>query len=149
VTEPLPTDVAPARRRPRWLVLAVIASVVALLVAGGAIYLMTRPVEPGFDSPEAIAALLAERGAPCADFDDDGGGRADKRGACYVDDEKIMIATFDSRAQVDEHWERQLGLAGENQTIAMVIGDTWTISGNARAYLRHAAEILQAEYRTN
>jgi hypothetical protein len=31
----------------------------------------------------------------------------------------------------------------------MVIGPTWTISGEARAYLRQAAEVLDAEYRTN
>jgi hypothetical protein len=150
VTEPLRSAPSTAAtRRPRRLVLAVVAGVVALLVAGGVTYVLTRPVEPGYDSPEAIAALLAERGAPCQDFDDDGDGRAEKRGACYVDGEKIIIATFKSRADAEAHWERQLGLVAENEVLGMVIGDKWTISGSARAYLRHAAEILEAEYRSN
>jgi hypothetical protein len=123
--------------------------VVAALAAGALTYVLTRPVEPGFDSPEAIAAMLAERGAPCADFADDGDGRADERGACYVDGEKIVIATFGSRAEAEAHWDRQLATVAENEALGMVIGDKWTISGSARAYLRHAAEILRAEYRNN
>lgn len=120
-----------------------------LLAAGGVTYFLTRSAEPGFGSPEAISELLADRGAPCEDFSDDGEGLADKRGTCYVGGEKIIIATFDSREEAEAHWERQLRVAADNETVGMVIGDKWTISGAARAYLRHAAEVLDAEYRSN
>ena len=137
------------RRLPRWRTLVIAGGAAAVLAAGAITYAVTRPVEPGFDNPEAIAALLAERGAPCRDFAGEGDGRADKRGACYVDGEKVIIATFGSRVEVEEHWERQLEQTADNETLGMVIGESWTISGAARAYLRHAATALKAEYRTN
>jgi hypothetical protein len=123
--------------------------VVLVLAAVGLGYWLTRPVTPGFDSPEAIAALLAERGAPCEDFEPDGGGLAKERGACFVNGERVVIATFDSRKDVEAHWERQIQVAPDNKTVGMVIGPTWSISGTATTYLQHAAELLDAEYRSN
>ncbi|HEU5110773.1 MAG TPA: hypothetical protein VFT95_19715, partial [Micromonosporaceae bacterium] len=78
-----------------------------------------------------------------------GEGLADERGTCTVDGQEIVIATFDSRAEVEAHWDRHSGAAADNDAVGMVIGDRWTISGPARAYLRHAAEVLDAEYRAN
>jgi len=124
-------------------------AVVAVLAAGGLGYALTRSAEPGFDSPEAIAALLEQRGAPCTDFEAGGDGRADKRGTCRADGQEIVIATFGSRAEVEAHWERQVAAAADNEAVGMVIGERWSISGPARAYLRHAAEVLDAEYRAN
>jgi hypothetical protein len=138
-----------ARRRPSRRQLLIAAGVLVVLLAAGVGYALTRSVEPGYGSPEAISELLAERGAPCEDFDSDGEGRADKRGTCYVDGERVIIATFGSRAEVEAHWERQLATAADNDVIGMVIGDKWTVSSTARAYLRHAAEVLHAEYRNN
>jgi hypothetical protein len=140
---------AGGRRRRRWVVVAAAAGVALLLAAAGVGYVLTRPAEPGYDSPEAIAELLAERGAPCTDFSDGGDGRADQRGSCRADGQEIIIATFGSRADVEAHWRRQLETAADNESVGMVIGDRWTISGAARAYLRHAAEALDAEYRQN
>lgn len=134
--------------RRRWIGLAV-AGAVVILVAAGVVYAVTRPVEPGFDSPEAISVLLAERGAPCTDFEGDGEGHAQERGTCYADGKKIIIATFASRAEVEAHWERQLSAAADSEPVGMVIGDTWTISGTSKAYLRHAATVLGAEFRSN
>jgi hypothetical protein len=130
-------------------VLAVAGGVAALVALGVVAYALTRPVEPGFDSPEAIAALLEERGAPCAEFEAGGDGRADERGSCLVDGERIIIATFGSRDEVEAHWERQAGTAADNESVGMVIGDRWSISGTARTYLEHAADVLDAEYRAN
>jgi hypothetical protein len=121
----------------------------AVLVAAGVVYALTRPAEPGFDSPEAIAALLAERGLPCEGFDAGGDGRADERGTCRAEGKEIIIATFESRADVEAHWERQVKVAPENETVGMVIADRWSISGTALTYLQRAADALDAEYRTN
>ncbi len=138
-----------AGARRRWIALAIAGAFGLMLAVAGATYALTRPAGGGFDSPEAIAALLAERGAPCQDFEPDDKGQADERGTCYVDGQKVIIAVFGSRAEAERHWERQLGAAADNESVGMVIGDRWTISGAARAYLRHAAEILDAEYRAN
>jgi hypothetical protein len=151
MTEPTPAATptgGPTRRR-RWIRYAVAGAVIAAIVAAGLGYALTRDADPGFDSPEAIAALLEQRGAPCTDFDAGGDGRADERGACRADGQKIVIATFGSRAEVEAHWERQVAAAADNEAVGMVIGDRWSISGPARAYLRHAAEVLDAEYRAN
>jgi hypothetical protein len=137
----------PGRRR--WLRFAIAGAAGAVLAAAGLAYALTRPAEPGFDSPEAIAALLEQRGAPCTGFHAGGEGRADERGTCRADGQEIVIATFGSRAEVEAHWERQVGAAADNDAVGMVIGDRWSISGPARAYLRHAAEVLDAEYRAN
>jgi hypothetical protein len=150
---PASTTPAPAAvdslRGPRWLLPAVVAGLVVVLAAAGLTYWLNRPAKSGFDSPEGIAALLAERGAPCADYESDDEGLAKERGACFVNGERVIIAVFESRPDVEAHWERQLQVAPDNQTVGMVIGPTWSISGTATTYLQHAAELLDAEYRSN
>lgn len=155
----LHTDVSeavpPASERrggwPLWTMPALIAVIVVLalgltyLLAGGS---AGPPRE--FDSPQAIAARLAELGQPCPNLQPipDPVG-AESRATCYIGTDQVIISVYADASDVEENWDLHRRILGSGADVQMVIGDYWSINADDRAWGRKAAQLLGGEYRTS
>ncbi len=101
------------------------------------------------DSPQAIAARLAELGMPCANLSPISNPiGAVARSSCYVGTDEVTISVYESKADVEAQWNMHKALILGESKAALVVGDIWTLNPDDHEWGRRAAEKLGAEFRT-